>query len=278
MRMISLLDNVKIFFNMIYISKFICGLFFLVSTFYISVPETYTYVYYNMVYFFIPEIIKYINTKVLKKTDSILTYRYIFLIYFQKVIELGLYGCIVSNNNIIYEMLSDKTTLPLYLWNASMELNRYKFYCDVTTSSIILSTICIFLPFFKHFYRNITIIIDNLTAIPLTTYRDIMNSINAGQSLNIEIGEIKIISIPPSTKIFITEEELEKIAPMKLPDNILENSTIDDKCAICQDSLECKKEMYRKLPKCNHSFHCHCIDNWFFSGHMLCPICRRDIK
>lgn len=276
--MISILDSIKTFYNMIYISKFICGLFFLVSTFYISIPEAYIYVNYNMLCLFIPELIKCINKKVFKKIDAnILTYKYIFFVYFEKVIELGLYGCIVSNNNIIQNMLSGRTTLPIYLWTASMELNRYKFYCDITVSSIILSTVFIFLPFFKHLYRNISIIIDNISSIPLTTYRDIMNSITGGQSLNIEIGEIKIISIPPIIKVFMSEEELEKIAPMKLPNNMSDNELMD-KCAICQDSLNSQREMYRKLPKCNHHFHCHCIDNWFFSGHTICPICRTDIK
>jgi len=192
--------------------------------------------------------------------------------------EIGFYGCIVSNNNIVYDMLPNTLTLPMHLWSASNALNRYKYYCEVTVSAIIFTTVFIFSPFLKHFYNNITIILGNLSSLPISTYRDIAQRITEGQSLDIQIGETRIISIPAKIKINISEEELENIAPMKLPKNVLNTQEIVDKCAICQDPMNYKKEMCRILPKCKHGFHCHCIDTWFFSGHIICPICRDNVR
>jgi len=66
----------------------------------------------------------------------------------------------------------------------------------------------------------------------------------------------------PDTQLIITRK-------MKLDQN---------NCAICQDTINISKEMSRILPKCKHTFHCHCIDNWFFSGHNICPICRDQVN
>ncbi|KAM7257596.1 hypothetical protein ACFE04_013337 [Oxalis oulophora] len=47
-----------------------------------------------------------------------------------------------------------------------------------------------------------------------------------------------------------------------------------DYCVICLTSFE-DKEIGKKLPKCEHSFHVECIDMWLHS-HSNCPLCRDD--
>ncbi|KAF3673877.1 putative 60S ribosomal protein L18-2-like [Capsicum annuum] len=47
-------------------------------------------------------------------------------------------------------------------------------------------------------------------------------------------------------------------------------------CPVCLTEFE-NGETGRVLPKCNHCFHCECIDMWFQS-HSSCPICRAPIK
>ncbi|XP_049407627.1 RING-H2 finger protein ATL2-like [Solanum stenotomum] len=46
-------------------------------------------------------------------------------------------------------------------------------------------------------------------------------------------------------------------------------------CPVCLAEFE-NGETGRVLPKCNHCFHCECIDMWFQS-HCNCPICRAPI-
>ncbi|KAH0637083.1 hypothetical protein KY289_036998 [Solanum tuberosum] len=47
-------------------------------------------------------------------------------------------------------------------------------------------------------------------------------------------------------------------------------------CPVCLAEFE-NGETGRVLPKCNHCFHCECIDMWFQS-HCNCPICRTPIQ
>ncbi|XP_055813454.1 RING-H2 finger protein ATL2-like [Solanum dulcamara] len=47
-------------------------------------------------------------------------------------------------------------------------------------------------------------------------------------------------------------------------------------CPVCLAEFE-NGETGRVLPKCNHCFHCECIDMWFQS-HCSCPICRAPIQ
>lgn len=47
-------------------------------------------------------------------------------------------------------------------------------------------------------------------------------------------------------------------------------------CPVCLAEFE-NGETGRVLPKCNHCFHCECIDMWFQS-HCNCPICRAPIQ
>jgi len=46
-------------------------------------------------------------------------------------------------------------------------------------------------------------------------------------------------------------------------------------CAVCQEENEIGA-WYKKLPKCEHYFHAHCIDKWLLTR-AACPMCRDEI-
>ena len=214
--------------------------------------------------------------------SDILSYKTIFLEYSYKIIDLACYGGVIENYNNLYYHVPYQALPLMYLWYAFIEMHRYRYYCEVIISTILIITCVIFYPFLKSSYKKCEIIINNLTSIPLSVYRNVCNAITEGQSLDLRIDNLVIISIPPKYKVHISEDELENIAPKIMPNNISMSTRRmkleQNNCAICQDTINISKEMSRTLPKCKHSFHCHCIDNWFFSGHNICPICRDEIK
>ena len=53
-------------------------------------------------------------------------------------------------------------------------------------------------------------------------------------------------------------------------------SSAAEPCAICQDGMD-PPQPIRRINRCHHAFHRHCIDTWFESG-VTCPICRIDIR
>ena len=56
------------------------------------------------------------------------------------------------------------------------------------------------------------------------------------------------------------------------PDTHLNSET----CVICQEPLE-EGCIMRKIKKCNHSFHMHCLDIWL-ERKITYPTCRADIR
>jgi hypothetical protein len=52
--------------------------------------------------------------------------------------------------------------------------------------------------------------------------------------------------------------------------------TLEDNCAICQDSME-ESQSLRRLLHCRHVFHQTCIDTWFRTN-VHCPTCRHDVR
>ena len=46
-------------------------------------------------------------------------------------------------------------------------------------------------------------------------------------------------------------------------------------CSICLVEFEENDEI-RKL-RCDHVFHCECIDPWLLNGKAVCPVCRQGV-
>jgi hypothetical protein len=52
---------------------------------------------------------------------------------------------------------------------------------------------------------------------------------------------------------------------------------LEESCSICQDRMR-QGENIRRLNTCHHEFHGECVDNWFLTRSVLCPVCRHDIR
>lgn len=280
--MISLFNNIKLGLKRANNFKiFISLLFFFIS--YVFIPETRFYVFNGLMYVIIPEMIKAVNNKLIQKDNNIiLSYKCILLEYSNKLIDLACYAGIIESYNNMYYHVPNNISLLMYLWRGFIEMHRYRYYCEVIIGTFLIIVCIILNPFFKFYYSKFEIIINKLTSIPLSVYRNVFDAIIEGQSIDFHIDNVTIISVPPKYKTNMTEEELENLAPKKMPITQLittrKMKLEQNNCAICQDIINISKEMSRVLPKCKHTFHCNCIDNWFFSGHNICPICRSQVK
>jgi hypothetical protein len=105
-----------------------------------------------------------------------------------------------------------------------------------------------------------------------TEMRSVLNTFNT-----ILTGVIE--PIQPSihrtnTKKVFTEEELNRIAPIRCLGFKNTLSITEDTCPICTENYN-EKQMHRTLP-CSHTFHVHCIDNWLLEKTTVCPVCRSN--
>ncbi|KAJ4840961.1 hypothetical protein Tsubulata_018155 [Turnera subulata] len=78
---------------------------------------------------------------------------------------------------------------------------------------------------------------------------------------------------------FLAPEEIPtKLESSSYDEHSTERSDDDEEdeeeeyCVVCLCKLS-EREETRRL-RCNHLFHKVCLDQWFASGHCLCPICR----
>ncbi|XP_047955072.1 RING-H2 finger protein ATL74-like [Salvia hispanica] len=69
-------------------------------------------------------------------------------------------------------------------------------------------------------------------------------------------------------------EEIKKLACFDYA--VEEKGMRDVECAVCLEIFRVG-ERCRILPKCNHSFHAHCIDSWLLKT-AACPICRAAVN
>ncbi|KAK9674451.1 hypothetical protein RND81_12G233400 [Saponaria officinalis] len=67
----------------------------------------------------------------------------------------------------------------------------------------------------------------------------------------------------------------EGIPSMEFCEIKLDNKKIG--CPICLKEGYEDEEICKKLPSCNHVFHCECIDQWF-KIRFSCPVCRLDFR
>jgi hypothetical protein len=77
-----------------------------------------------------------------------------------------------------------------------------------------------------------------------------------------------------AVKLTMNQEELEKIPKLKFVDIDQKVKTMNNICAICQDSFN-SEDMVRKLD-CDHLFHTDCIDSWLRDHSYKCPCCRKQ--
>lgn len=109
----------------------------------------------------------------------------------------------------------------------------------------------------------------------------LQRSIDNGSQFRVEYNGLLISSYPEHpVQRAMTEEELEGLAPTCCGSsgNTVPVHFVETHCIICQEDYNEEKQLYRVLPKCGHSFHCHCVDKWFFAGHYNCPTCRTSVR
>jgi hypothetical protein len=204
------------------------------------------------------------------------------------------YGVLVKNFTELQKTISQMPP-PLSLISSvcdmfiSLQLSFMK--TSLIFSCVIVGTTTIVNKYLKkHLDNMISTYVPNyhkivsiLNHIPAEAIENSIKNISNGQSLDIFIdtpnGEaIKIISIP--RKISITEDKLEELFPKRCPvdhNYDLNELQFEQKtCSICGDAFVDSEKLLRVL-KCNHAYHCGCIDGWFFGGHLECPTCRKAI-
>lgn len=74
----------------------------------------------------------------------------------------------------------------------------------------------------------------------------------------------------------ITEDELNKISPVRCAGLNNNNEFNETACSVCLEECNNKK-LHRILP-CKHVYHPQCIDEWLLKKSSLCPLCKQDVK
>jgi hypothetical protein len=97
-------------------------------------------------------------------------------------------------------------------------------------------------------------------------YNDNMIGLNALTNLFTMALEVPMTDVP----VIPTNQQVD------LATAILTEVTTSEPCAICQDTMD-GTPPFRRINRCQHTFHQSCIDTWFGSG-VTCPICRIDIR
>jgi len=95
----------------------------------------------------------------------------------------------------------------------------------------------------------------------------IKSPIRPSQQITIELCTL------PNNKIESEEESIGAAQDLEFKEDEDEHSKYN--CAVCQEEIEIGA-WYKKLPKCEHCFHAHCIDQWL-QTRAACPMCRDEI-
>ena len=210
---------------------------------------------------------------------------YMSLIYLHTLIDFtNIYYQYTYLDRLSYLLPNDiigiiPAALKIHIWLRvlSSEAKTF-FYIGIGVAVAILFPI-----FYKYYYHFIRIVTTNLSHIRMDELQALMDridhSIENGVTYRIMYNRTQLIAYPGRSKT-ITENDLESIAPTRISNQNPPDFEhfIESECSICHEALDSNKQLYRVLPKCRHSFHCHCVDKWFFAGHNLCPLCRTSIK
>lgn len=71
-----------------------------------------------------------------------------------------------------------------------------------------------------------------------------------------------------------TNKKLNKTSVQKLKKRV-STGVEEQSCTICLQNY--KKNDNVRMLKCNHEFHCKCVDPWLIESHASCPICRKEV-
>ena len=123
----------------------------------------------------------------------------------------------------------------------------------------------------KYLGVNVVNVLSSLPTADLIS--GIMNIIE-GKGFTITHNGHVISSILP--RPVISEQDLDILMPINDRLNPQSEQFETPECAICWNKYTPEIQLTRTL-KCKHSFHCGCVDTWFFAGHRDCPVCRTKV-
>ena len=148
----------------------------------------------------------------------------------------------------------------------------YTNYDTLINTSIMMPLLRMFIIWSKRYLKSATIeALFNLS--PELIFNTITSAV-MGKLIYINHNGTVISNMKGCVKI--SEEDLERYAPINnRTDPIPEQFGITE-CSICTDKYLPEIQLTRTLP-CKHSFHCSCVDAWFFAGHLMCPMCRHPL-
>ena len=237
------------------------------------------------VYTFAPYTLRYIYNKILKKypiTNNTKITPYIETC----IIGITAYS-LYKSSNIFQEVLNTSNSCNFINYMSyniiktmsSLQYYRLLFFISGTGITYILSKyiqyrmnalIPTFIVEFVNIYRQTT---NNI--IYLLT--DLINAMNNNQNYDVRINDFSIRGTTQLTLNTISEDDLERIAPLRFPNKDV--SSIEyfntDKCSICLETFA-ENMMHRILP-CHHAFHAHCIDQWLLTRCLMCPLCKHHL-
>ena len=246
-----------------------------------------------------PLLVGYLITLALEKTSNLVFNRLYLILKKNDWLYLAChYLHNLSDFTIIYYQIAilnkiDENLVASYISFIPIVLKaHYRLRLLVVQTKVVIyigltiSLGMIFPIIYFFFRRFVNTLYQALSGLSVYYLQQLLNSFRSamanGAEFSILYNNAEIITIPRREQeiVKITEEELEKIAPTQIPgktQEVFTNHFVTDQCSICHDEYNESRQLFRVLPKCGHSFHCHCIDNWFFSGHSVCPMCRTEL-
>lgn len=240
--------------------------------------------------------VEYLIKKTFKRLENYLkpeeneTHMKIYIVstYLENIMEITLnsYQIYHLNNLVEYLPITSYFSFIPSLLVVHYKLKIYANKIKVIVNIIIFILLSLITPLLYYFLVRLNRHLNNLlnhtnsTNFRIIALR-IQQAIQNGTSFRISYQNLEILTIPnrPGQQQ-LDEAQLEEIAPTQVPQ--FRETNIDhfaeEQCSICHEVYDETRQLYRILPNCRHSFHCHCIDKWFFSGHSVCPLCRTELR
>jgi len=189
--------------------------------------------------------------------------------YLSTIIKYAYYRKVVENYELLYNK-NDTRNIFLLISRSFFDLSILKIRLFVYLFTPLSIIFIVSYPLLREFFAEFADLFENINDIPMEDIVSFVRAVQNGQSLYISYNQFQIVSVPAKIHYFMTENELEERAPKCITYGTIGDHT----CSICFEDCTMSNQLYRILPKCNHLFHCACVDKWFFSGHSECPNCR----